>query len=171
MALTNQENANSSTSERKWFPLNIFVDADASPVQKETISIAKKFDILVYVIKSYAHFSLHEVPNHVEIIYVDSERDAADMAIAERANKNDIVITQDYGLASICLGKGCIVMHHKGFLYTDENIDKLLAVRHSSAKLRRAGKRTKGPKPFTHEDREKFKTLLETTIVRILNEE
>lgn len=85
----------------------------------------------------------------------------------QAAKRLDLIITQDYGLASLGLGKGCLVLHHKGFAYTNENIDQLLQTRHLSAKARRSGQKTKGPKPFTDEDRTKFKELLEKTIKQI----
>lgn len=151
--------------------MNIFIDADASPVQTETIKVAESYNLRVFVVKSYAHFSHEPTPEHVEVIYVDSERDAADFAITNRIERGDIVITQDYGLASICLAKNCYVIHHKGFSFTEKNIERLLAIRHQSAQARRAGQRTKGPKPFTAEDRKKFMNLLETIIQRQLNKE
>ncbi len=60
------------------------------------------------------------------------------------ASKGDLVITQDYGLASLALAKGCLVMHHEGLeMYTNKNIDDLLQTRYLSAQARKAGKRTK----------------------------
>lgn len=160
-----------SSLERKCYSLKILIDADASPVQNEVIYVAEQHNLKVIVIKSYAHFSAEKLPNHVEALYVDSDKEAADLAIFERATKGDIVITQDYGLASLCLGKGCHVIHHKGFLYTEKNIDRLLASRHESAKLRRAGVRTKGPSPYTQEERQKFIKLLEKVIEAHFTEE
>lgn len=144
--------------------LYIFVDADASPVQKEVIDIAAKYDIRVFLVKSFAHFSPEKPADHVEVLYVDQSKEAADLAIFHRAGEGDIVVTQDYGLASLCLSKKCRVIHHKGFIFTEKNIDRLLASRHEQAKLRRAGKRTKGPSPYTKEEREKFVKLLESVI-------
>src|SRR5699024_5105821 len=100
----------------------------------------------------------------VDTVYVDHGADAADLEIMRRAQKGDLVVTQDYGLASLLLGKGCIIIHQKGFLYSDKNIERLLATRHASAMARRAGQRTKGPKAFTNEDREKFRQKLEKVI-------
>jgi len=88
-------------------------------------------------------------------IYVDA--DAADYRIMKLAEKGDIIVTQDYGLASLGLAKGCVVLHHNGYSYTNEDIDQLLQSRYLSAMARKSGKRTKGPEPFTSEDREKFK--------------
>jgi uncharacterized protein len=81
------------------------------------------------------------------------------------AGKGDIIVTQDYGLASLGLAKGCTVLHHTGYSYTNENIDQLLQSRYLSAMARKSGKRTKGPKPFTAEDKEKFKELFKRAIL------
>src|SRR5690625_1919473 len=140
--------------------MKIYVDADASPVQNEVISVAEKYTIPVVLVKSFSHFSHDELPAHVKTIYVDKGADVADFEIMKLAKRNDIIITQDYGLASLCLGKGCIVLHHKGFQYTNKNIDRLLSIRHASAIARRGGYRTKGPKPYTEEERTKFSQLL-----------
>ncbi|MUK89387.1 YaiI/YqxD family protein [Ornithinibacillus sp. L9] len=144
--------------------MKIYIDADASPVKDIVIKIAKKAQIPVILVKSFSHFSHDEEIDGVETVYVDTGADAADYRIMKLAQKNDIIITQDYGLASLGLGKGCIVLHHKGFAYTNENIDQLLQTRHASAKARRSGQKTKGPKPFTDQEKKKFTELLERTI-------
>lgn len=144
--------------------MKIYVDADACPVIDEIFSVAKKFAKRVILIKSYAHFSHEPLPKFVQTIYVDKGKDEADFAIIKRVKKNDIVITHDYGLAALCLGKKCIVIHPKGFPYTNRNIDRLLQTRHDQAVLRRAGQRTKGPRAFTAQDKEKFKRQLKQTI-------
>lgn len=144
--------------------MNIYVDADACPVVDCIISVAKEDNIPVILVKNYAHFSRQEDEDHVEVIYVDTGADVADFQIMKLAKKNDIVVTQDYGLASLCLGKGCTVLHHKGFVYTLENIDQLLHSRHASAVARRGGERTRGPKAFTASDEEKFEHTLRESI-------
>ena len=146
--------------------MKIYVDADASPAKDIVISVAKVFSIRVVLVKSINHFSHDEEMEGVETVYVDTGADAADYRIMQLAEKGDLIITQDYGLASLGLGKGCLVLHHKGFAYTNKNIDQLLQTRHLSAKARRSGQRTKGPKPYTEEDRQKFRDLLEKTIHR-----
>jgi len=146
----------------------IYVDADASPVNDIVISIAKNANIPVVLVKSFDHFSHQEETVGVQTVYVDSGADAADYRIMELANHGDILITQDYGLASLGLGRDCIVLHPRGFAYTDTNIDQLLASRHVNAKARRSGQRTKGPKPFTDEDKQKFQALLVKTINKMI---
>ena len=144
--------------------MKIYIDADASPAKDIVISVAQDYRISVTLVKSINHFSHDEEMEGVETVYVDTGADAADYRIMQLADKNDLIITQDYGLASLGLGKGCLVLHHKGFAYTNKNIDQLLQTRHLSAKARRSGQKTKGPKPYTDEDRKKFRDLLERTI-------
>lgn len=136
--------------------MKVYIDADASPVQQETIDIATQYNLDVILVKSFSHFSNTFLPAHVSVQYVDKGAEMADFKIMAMVNKGDVIITQDYGLASMLLGKQCYVIHHKGFRYTEDNIDRLLSSRHASAQARRAGYRTKGPKAFTEEDRETF---------------
>lgn len=140
--------------------MTILIDADACPVKDSVVSIATDVQIPVILVKSFAHFSHGDEADGVETVYVDTGADSADFRIMQLAKRNDIIITQDYGLASLALGKGCIVLHHKGFEYTQENIDQLLHTRYTSAMARKSGQRTKGPKAFTVEDQQKFKDLL-----------
>jgi uncharacterized protein len=144
--------------------MKIYVDADACPVKDIIISEARNFEIPVILVTSFSHFSNAEQPSGVETIYVDSGADAADYRIMKLVEKGDVIVTQDYGLASLGLAKGVIVLHHKGFRYTNDNIDQLLQTRYLSAMARKSGKRTKGPKPFTAEDREQFRDLFKQAI-------
>ncbi len=140
--------------------MKIFIDADACPVQDEVITLAEQYDKQVIMVKSFSHFSHEKLPDFVKTIYVDKGAEMADMKIMQLTSPNDIVITQDYGLAALCMGKGCRVLHHKGFEYTTNNIDRLLTMRHAGQMARKAGHKTKGPKALTDEDKTKFKNLL-----------
>lgn len=144
--------------------MKIYVDADACPVKENAIAVAKEAGIPLFLVKSYAHFSIDDEPEGVKTVYVDTGAEAADYKIMQMAQKDDIIITQDYGLASLGLAKGCQVIHHKGFAYTSENIDQLLDTRYLSAMARKGGQRTKGPKAFTQEDRTKFEKLLRKVV-------
>lgn len=140
--------------------MKILIDADASPVKQEVISLAEQYGLEVILVSSIAHYSTETHPDFVKIVYVEKGADQADFKIIQLARKGDIIVTQDYGLASLLLPKGCHVIHHKGQLYTTDNIDQLLHQRHFSAMQRKSGQRTKGPKPFTQEDRQAFKAFL-----------
>lgn len=147
--------------------MKIFVDADACPVQREVVQVAGEMELEVVFVKSFSHFSHDDWTAYVDTLYVDPGVDSADYKILALVKEGDLVITQDYGLASLCLPKKCIVLHHKGFRFTEHNIGRLLESRHISAMARQAGQRTKGPRAFTDEDRRKFARKLKQTIEQI----
>src|SRR5699024_5306221 len=150
--------------------MKIYIDADACPVKDIIISEGTAQCIPVILVTSISHFSTVEQPAGVEIIYVDTGAEAADYRIMRLAKKGDLIVTQDYGLASLALAKGCIVLHHTGFKYTNDNIDQLLQSRYLSAQVRKSGKRTKGPKPFTEENRLTFQKLFKETLLEATNQ-
>ncbi|MGN8646983.1 YaiI/YqxD family protein [Gracilibacillus sp. HCP3S3_G5_1] len=140
--------------------MKIYVDADACPVTDIVIEETKAFQIDVVVVKSYSHFSMKETPEHVKVKYVDDGADAVDYRIVQMIRPDDLVITQDYGLAALCLEKDCHVMHHLGFTYSKDKINRMLQERHVNAKARKAGLRTKGPKKITEEQKNSFRLKL-----------
>lgn len=147
--------------------MRIIVDADASPVKDVVFDVAGRYGLDVVLVSSVSHYSEKELPEFVSHIYVDSGADAADYKIVALAEAGDVVITQDYGLASLLLPKGCVVVHHMGFEYTSQNIDNMLETRHMSAVVRRGGGRVKGPKPFTGEDKQVFREFFECVLRRV----
>ena len=149
--------------------MKIIVDADACPVKKEIINIAKEYDLKVLLVMSIAHYSDEQLPSHVEKIYVEKGADRADFKIVQVAKEKDIVITQDYGLASLLLPKGSFVIHHLGYEYNHNNIQGLLDQRYLSAMERNAGKKTKGPKKFTKEKRTDFECFFKKFIEKKKN--
>lgn len=132
---------------------SIYVDADACPVKKEIMDSAALFQMDVIFVASYKNMMNDPEGKWV---YVDAEKEAADLYIVNSVKKGDIVITNDIGLAGTLLPKAVSVLSSRGGEYTDENISMLLDMRYHSAKLRRSGKHTKGPKAFTKEDRLNF---------------
>lgn len=117
--------------------MKIYIDADGCPVVEETIAIAKEYNIEVVVVKNYAHVINDD---YATIVSVDISRDSADFYIVNAADKGDIVITQDYGLAAMCLSKEAIAINQNGQLYTEDNIDGLLNRRHLNQELRKQNK-------------------------------
>lgn len=136
----------------------IYIDADSCPVTDEILAISHAKNMSVTLVKSYAHFSLKPLDEHVKVIYVDQEKEASDYRIMRLIQLNDVLITADYGLASLALAKTPYIIHPKGFRYKKETIDQLLQSRYVSKQVRKAGGRMKGPKAFTDEDREHFIT-------------
>ena len=144
--------------------MRITVDADACPVKEIILETASKYNIPVTMVTDKNHI-LYGMP--FETVVVDKGHDSADIAIANRVQKGDIAVTQDYGLACMLMAKGANVVNQNGFLYTNENIDELLMRRHISAKQRRGGKRSGHIKPRSAEDDERFRNCLERLIIKL----
>ena len=144
--------------------MKIIVDADACPVKEIIISCAKKYGLEVIMVCDVAHMLFYN-EEFITTVTVDQGFDSADLAIANRTQAGDICITQDYGLASLLLAKKAMVLHHNGFFYTQENIDRMLFERHLSREMRRQ-KRCRGGhvRKRTKEDDEKFLQTLEKAI-------
>ena len=142
----------------------IIVDADACPVKREIIETARRFNVPVVMVASYAHRISQE--DGVDIVQTDMSDQSVDLAIANRLHAGDIVITQDFGLAALALGKGADAISNRGQLYSDQDIDYLLQRRHEHGRIRRGGGRHKGPKPFSEEDRKSFLHILTKLLVK-----
>ncbi len=139
--------------------MKIYIDADGCPVVRNTLKIAKVYGIPCVIICDTAHQIEHE---GAETIVVSQGADSVDFRLVNLIGKGDIVITQDYGLASMCLGKNAIVLHQGGKQYTDKNISGLLEFRAINKKIRRNGGRTKGiPKRTVQQDMEFERALQE----------
>lgn len=136
----------------------IVVDGDSCPVKTEIAETARRFGVKVLMVSSYDHV-LRESEG-VEVVQVDRSQQSADLYIANHIASGDIVVTQDYGLAALALAKSCKTMSPRGDIYHPGNIDYLLERRHHQAKARRGGRHSKGPKPFTDEDRTRFTEVL-----------
>ena len=102
----------------------------------------------------------------VDVLDVSIGADSADFAIVERLQPDDVVVTQDIGLASMVLGRGAAAIGVRGRVYTKATIDMDLFIRHEEKKVRRAGGRTRGPAAFTDDDRERFTRNLADLLVR-----
>ena len=126
--------------------MNVLIDADACPVTDLAIRLCREQQIPCILFCDTAHEFHRE---GAVTVVVDKGADSADFAIANHAQPGDLVITQDYGLASMCLARGARVLHQDGWEYTLDNIDALLFSRHESRKYRTSGGRTKGPKKRT----------------------
>jgi len=149
--------------------MKIYVDADACPVKQAVIAIADKYQLKVVFIFSISHsgnLRLSEECKNAEIIMVDNVSQAADMAIINRVNSEDVVITGDFGLASIILSKKAVAISFSGSLFNSENIDKLLFERYLSSVIRRGGGKVKGPSKRSKQDDLKFKGALENVILK-----
>ncbi len=121
--------------------MQILVDADACPVKEIIVKIARRHHLPVTMLIDTSH-ELED--GYSSVITVDKARDSVDIALINLVKAGDIVVTQDYGVAAMALGKKARAVNQNGFIYTDNNIDKLLFERHLGQKLRRAGKKAGG---------------------------
>ena len=140
----------------------LFIDADACPVTREAITAARALGIpVVLVANGTQNMDRYTKRSGVEAIQVSSGADAADFAVIERLHPGDVVVTQDIGLAAMVLGRGAAAVGPRGHVFHMATIDAEMHIRHEEKKLRRAGGRHGGPRPFTDEDREHFSEVVE----------
>ena len=133
--------------------IKVLIDADGCPVTDIAVRLCKALDIPCILLCDTAH-EFHR--DGAMTLVFDKGTDSVDYALVSRANPGDLVVTQDYGLASMCLARGCRVIHQDGWEYTCDNIDALLLVRHESRKQRAAGNRIKGQKKRTQNQNTSF---------------
>ncbi len=146
--------------------MRIYVDADACPVVKITEQVARKYELPVTLLCDTNHILTSD---YSEVRVIDAGADAVDLALIKLCQAGDIVVTQDYGVAAMALGKKAYVIHQNGWQYTAENIDRLLMERHMAKKARRSKKKVhlKGPAKRTEEDDDKFAAGLIRLIERM----
>ena len=137
------------------------IDADGCPVVKNTLKIAEKFNIPCVIICDTAHRIEHE---NVETIVVEKGADSVDFRLVNLIQKGDIAITQDYGLAAMCLSKQATVLNQDGREYTNENISGLLEFRAVSKKIRQSGGRLKVMPKRTGNQDKTFEKALENIL-------
>ena len=124
--------------------VTIWVDADGCPVVNQTIQIASKYQLDVWLVCDTSHEYHRE---GARTLVVSKGRDSADFVLVNRICKNDIVITQDYGLAAMLLAKEATVIHPNGFFYASSTIDKMLFERHLAKEMRRQNRHFHGKIP------------------------
>ena len=148
--------------------LKILVDADACPVKGIVERLAKKYGIGVVMFVDSSHILESE---YSEIVTVGQGKDAVDIALINRCSAGDIVVTQDYGVAAMALGKGAHAINNFGTVFSDDNIDQMLFERHISAKIRRSGGRLCGFHKRTKKNDEQFEQSLIRILEKLLNSE
>lgn len=149
--------------------MRILVDADACPVVRITEQVAKEKGIPITLLCDTNHVLQSD---YSEVITVGAGADAVDFKLVSICQKGDLVVTQDYGVAAMILGKGAYGIHQSGKWYTNENIDQMLMERHMAKKARNAKKRhhLKGPAKRTVEDDQHFEASLRRLIDFIKSE-
>lgn len=137
--------------------MKILIDADGCPVVDVTVRISKERHVECLILCDTAH--IFEKDGATTLIF-SKGADSVDFALVNRVSPGDIVITQDYGLAAMCMVKNTVVINQDGMEYTADNIDALLFARHTAQKIRASGGRLKGSKKRSAVQDEKFRTTL-----------
>lgn len=143
--------------------MKIIIDADAcpKPVLEICKSVGKKYNIEIYTVASFDH----NIDNQ-QHISVDKNSQEADLKIINMTKPDDLVITQDWGLAAMVLSKKADCLNPLGRQYDVNTMDFMLEERETKAKLRRGGGRTKGPKKRTIQDDTRFQETLESILAK-----
>lgn len=120
----------------------VLIDADGCPVVDEALAAAKRFGAQCLILCDTAHRFERE---GARTVLCAKGADSVDFVLANLVQRGDIAVTQDYGLAAMCLARGAQALDQNGREYTADNIDGLLLARHTARKIRGAGGRLKGP--------------------------
>ena len=141
----------------------ILIDADGCPVVDLTVRTAREAGLECLILCDTSH--VFDKPG-AQTLVVSKGADSVDFALVNRVRPGDVVVTQDYGLAALCLARCATVLHQNGFVYDEDNIDSLLMARHTAKKLRRAGGRLRGPAPRTKQQDADFERCLRDVLAR-----
>ena len=146
--------------------VHIFVDADACPVVGIIETMAEKYNIPTTLLCDTNHVLSSA---YSEVVVVSAGADAVDYKLISICHKGDIVVSQDYGVAAMALGKGVYAIHQSGKWYTNDNIDQMLMERHLNKKARRSSHKNhiKGPKKRTEEDDVRFAQSFEKMLMMV----
>jgi hypothetical protein len=143
--------------------MKILVDADACPrsVLQICIRLEGEYHVPVWTVASFNH----DIESDQHIVVGDGLQET-DMKIMNLTEAGDVVVTGDWGLAAMVLGKGAKCLSPMGSEFRPEQMGFLLEEREVKAKIRRGGGRTKGPKKRTLEDDRRFESCLEKILLR-----
>lgn len=137
--------------------MRMLIDGDGCPVISIVEEVAERSGIEVLIFVDTAHQIQSQ---YGQVLSFERGNQSVDMEIFNRCRPEDIVITQDYGLAALVLSKKAFAIDQNGRLYTEDNIDHLLMRRHIHAKMRRAGLKHSTQSKRAVEDDLKFKKAL-----------
>ena len=141
--------------------MKILIDADGCPVVDLTVRLAAKHGAECVILCDTAHEFNR---GGAQTVIVEQGADSVDFKLVNLVREGDIVVTQDYGLAAMCLARKAVPLSQNGMVYTDKNIDQLLFTRYVSKKIRNSGGRLKGPSKRKPEQDKAFEEALERLI-------
>ena len=144
--------------------MKVLIDADACP--RGVRAIVRSYSRFMGTVLTVASFH-HYYPEEDHLL-VGDEAQAADVALLNQAEKGDLIVTQDWGVAAVACGKGVAVLDPKGRVFKPATIDFLLEERHLKAEYRRRGGRTRGPAARTKADDQRFQRAFEGLVREIV---
>ena len=144
----------------------ILVDADACPLVRIVERVAKAHGVPVMLLCDTNHVLSSD---YSDVKVIGAGEDAVDFALINLCRRGDVVVTQDYGVAALALGKGAYAIHQNGGLYTQDNIDQMLMERHLARKARigKGKHHLKGPKKRTKEEDDAFEVAFREMLMEI----
>lgn len=134
--------------------MKVLIDGDGCPVIDMAVSLCKKTGTECIILCDTSHFFNKE---GARTVMVSKGNDTVDFALVNMVDKDDIVVTQDYGLAAMCIAKQARPVSQNGMIYNNENIDGLLMARHAAREVRMSGGRIKGQGKRTKDQDKQFK--------------
>ena len=137
--------------------MKILIDADGCPVVDITVKTALRYNIECIILCDTAHVF---EKNGAKTVTLSKGADSVDFALVNMIKSGDVVVTQDYGLAAMCLAKRAITLNQDGMVYDENNIESLLLQRHKAKKIRMSGGRLKGNSKRTERQDEQFESKL-----------
>ena len=143
--------------------MRILIDADGCPVVDITVRLSRQYGVECLILCDTSH--IFEKAGARTLTF-SKGADSVDFALVNLLQRGDIVVTQDYGLAAMCLSRSAVPVSQDGMVYSDDNIDALLLARHTARKIRNAGGRLKGPAKRTPEQDRAFESALNKLIKR-----
>ena len=139
----------------------VYIDADGCPVTHIAEDICRQAGVSITFVCDTAHYFESD---YAEVINVDKGADSADMKIFSLSKPGDIIVTQDYGVATMCIAKKCKCISQDGMIYNEKNIDSLLMTRYITKKIRNSGGKLKGPSKRKNEQDDRFREAFKKII-------
>lgn len=143
--------------------MTVYIDADGCPVVDIVVSLARQYQIECVILCDTSHVFNKD---GAKTVTVSKGADSVDFALVNMLQSGDLVVTQDYGLAAMCLARRALPISQDGIVFHDGNIGSLLQARYVAKKIRSAGGRLKGPRKRTPEQNSRFYAKFEDLILR-----
>jgi uncharacterized protein YaiI (UPF0178 family) len=144
----------------------IWVDADAVPVAVREI-------ICRAAIRTQTHTKFvanHRVPvaksPFIQSMQVEAGFDVADNYIAQNAQSDDLVVTQDIPLAAEVMAKNTQAVNTRGEMYREDTIRQRLNMRDFMETMRSSGVQSGGPSAFSDREKQAFANALDRWLAK-----